>query len=173
MKTKKRNISTQSVKSKLQLTNNQYQINCLILRRKYTIDFRKMDDPDSTFGSIMFAFESGMTSLPTLLQPKKSEVKSDFRCFHLIEFTGDQIKLEENRYESENKVEVISVCMAYHGGPLDHPKVTSKSIGDVVSKWDFCYENMKLSEKDENGSISINISSSQGKTNSGSARISN
>ena len=122
-----------------------------------------MESPDSTFGSIIFAFESGMTSMPTLLQPEKTEVKSDFELVHLIEFTGDQIKQEQLKYQSDQKVEVINICMAYHGGPLDHPKVSSKSIGDVVTKWDLCFEKLKMAEKDENASISIHLSSSQGK----------
>ena len=122
-----------------------------------------MESPDSTFGNIIFAFESGMTSLPTMLQPDKVEVKSEFQLVHLNEFTGDQIKQEEIKYESEGKVEVTNVCMAYHGGPLDHPKITSKSIGDIILKWDFCHEKLKLDEKEENASISIHLSSSQGR----------
>ena len=89
---------------------------------------------------IIFKYESGMAPVPTKIAKKEKETKSDFELMHLIEFTGDQIKLEKAKYQSSKKVEVINVCMAYHGGPLDHPKVTSKSIGDVVAKWDYCYE---------------------------------
>ena len=77
-------------------------------------------------------------------KPKKEKSKgsNEFELIHLIEFSGDQIKLEKAKYQSSKKIEVINVCMAYHGGPLDHPKVTSKSIGDVVTKWDLCYEKL-------------------------------
>ena len=82
-----------------------------------------------------------LTSNTLNKQPVRNET-FEFQMVHLSEFTGDQIKNEENMYIEEKTVEVMSVCSAYHGGPLDHPKVISKSIGEVVLKWDLCYERL-------------------------------
>jgi hypothetical protein len=32
------------------------------------------------------------------------------------------------------------MCAAYHGGPLDYPKSMTRSIGNIVDKWDICFD---------------------------------
>ena len=97
---------------------------------------------------IIFAYESGITSLPARKSTsrRKETLEVQFEFVHLSEFTSDHIKLEETKYKQEKKVLVMPICMAYHGGPLDHPRVTSKSIGEVVQKWDLCHEKLKMED---------------------------
>ena len=35
------------------------------------------------------------------------------------------------------------VCAAYHGGPLDYPKSMTRSVGNIVEKWDICFEKLQ------------------------------
>ena len=35
------------------------------------------------------------------------------------------------------------MCAAFHGGPLDYPKSMTRSIGNVVEKWDICYDKVQ------------------------------
>ena len=34
------------------------------------------------------------------------------------------------------------MCAAYHGGPLDYPKAMTRSVGNIVEKWDICFEKL-------------------------------
>ena len=35
------------------------------------------------------------------------------------------------------------VCAAYHGGPLDYPKSMTRSVGNIVEKWDICFDKLQ------------------------------
>lgn len=99
---------------------------------------------------VVFVLESGVstnpsnsaTSMNNIAAHKKS-VNQDFEIININEFTQDKIKAEQVKYETDKVVEIMRICSAYHGGPLDHPKVTSLSIGEVVQKWDICFEKVK------------------------------
>ena len=36
------------------------------------------------------------------------------------------------------------MCAAYHGGPLDYPKAMTRSVGNIVEKWDICFEKLQV-----------------------------
>ena len=52
----------------------------------------------------------------------------------------------------------MSMCAAFHGGPLDYPKSMTRSIGSVVDKWDICYEKVQavIAKENKDGSILAN-----------------
>lgn len=121
-----------------------------------------MMNNEQTGKRIIFAFESGVQLLPAAkktsrIELMKSEPAQDnFEFVHLSEFTGEQIKAEISKYHIDKKVIVVPICMAYHGGPLDHPKVTSKSIGEVITKWDLCLEKLKAEDAKSIQSVCLN-----------------
>ena len=50
----------------------------------------------------------------------------------------------------------MRTCPSLHGGALDHPKITSMSIGEVIQKWDFCFDKVQseleaAANQNENG----------------------
>ena len=44
----------------------------------------------------------------------------------------------------------MRICPSLHGGALDHPKITSMSIGEVMQKWDFCFEKVQSEATNQN-----------------------
>ena len=56
-----------------------------------------------------------------------AEVETDeekpFELCDLNDFTQEELKAELALYEERCEMKAEPVCMAYHGGPLDYPKV--------------------------------------------------
>ena len=46
-----------------------------------------------------------------------------FEIHHINDFTSEQLKAENLKYEETGSLAVAPICAAYHGGPLDYPKV--------------------------------------------------
>lgn len=74
-------------------------------------------------------------------------VPNTFNVMQLTEFTQSQIKAQAKIFKKDHLIEVLKICPAYHGGPLDYPKVTALCIGQVLYKWDLCFD--QLMEKPE------------------------
>ena len=92
---------------------------------------------------VIFQFESGLTINP-VGQDTKRLTENAFEIVHINEFTLDKIKAEQARYAEDRSIDVLRICPSLHGGALDHPKITSNCIGEVVQKWDFCFDKVKL-----------------------------
>ena len=92
---------------------------------------------------VVFQFESGLTINP-VGQDSKRLTENAFEIVHINEFTLDKIKAEQARYAEDRSIDVLRICPSLHGGALDHPKITSNCIGEVVQKWDFCFDKVKL-----------------------------
>ena len=76
------------------------------------------------------------------LPPLSSDNVNTFNVMQLTEFTQSQIKAQAKIFKKDHLIEVLKICPAYHGGPLDYPKVTSTCIGKVLSKWDLCFDQL-------------------------------
>ena len=74
---------------------------------------------------------------------------SSFNVMQLTEFTQNQIKAQAKIFKKDHVIEVLKICPAYHGGPLDYPKVTALCIGRVISKWDLCFEQLMESTQNQ------------------------
>ena len=106
---------------------------------------------------ITFSIEAGL--VPTLKNDNidtsvEDALKANFNMVHLIEFTGNQIKLQNTKFEADHIIDVMKICPAYHGGPLDYPKVTTYCVGQVIIKWDLCYEKL-LKDLQDNPNPSV------------------
>ena len=75
-----------------------------------------------------------------------AEVEEKFEPVHLNDFSSEQIKAEKLFLEEHEQVPGINVCSAYHGGPLDYPKISSTSLANIAEKWDFCFEKLQESK---------------------------
>ena len=64
--------------------------------------------------------------------------------FLIPDFEGHSIKGEQAHYCEDRSIDVMRICPSLHGGALDHPKITSQCIGEVVQKWDFCFDKVKI-----------------------------
>lgn len=71
------------------------------------------------------------------------EVAVSFSINEINDFTSESVKAEAEVYADTKAVPVHPVCAVYHGGPLDYPKAVSKAIGDVVSKWELCFDQVQ------------------------------
>lgn len=50
-----------------------------------------------------------------------------FEIVHINDFASEAIKAESAKLENGEELESRAICSAYHGGPLDYPKVSSWS----------------------------------------------
>ena len=68
----------------------------------------------------------------------------DFPYNMINDFSQETLKAEKANYDEKKVIPVKGVCSAYHGGPLDYPKAVSKAIGDILTKWQICFEKTQL-----------------------------
>ena len=66
-------------------------------------------------------------------------IPKEFKVNEINDFTTNALKDEEENYNEKKKIPTSKICPAYHGGPLDYPKISSKSIADIVAKWEICF----------------------------------
>lgn len=66
----------------------------------------------------------------------------EFRTVQINDFSQQELKVETQKYEESGLLPATNVCAAYHGGPLDYPKVVPTSVANIVEKWEFCYERL-------------------------------
>ena len=91
----------------------------------------------------------GLTERSILSQSGGAEtleemVLEDFPFNLINDFTQETLKAEQAHYDEKKVIPVKSVCSAFHGGPLDYPKTVSKAIGDVLTKWQICFEKVQI-----------------------------
>ncbi len=87
---------------------------------------------------VTFVLESGVA--PAEIRRESEVLEECFQIVHINDFTQTTVKVEETKFESNGSIETMPICPASHGGLLDYPKVTSKCIGLIVTKWDHCYQ---------------------------------
>ena len=68
----------------------------------------------------------------------------DFPLNMINDFTQETLKAEQAHYDEKKVIPVKGVCSAFHGGPLDYPKAVSKAIGDILGKWQTCFERIQV-----------------------------
>ena len=91
----------------------------------------------------------GLTERSILSQSGGAEtleemIPEDFKFNMVNDFSQETLKAEKQHYDEKKVIPVKAICSAYHGGPLDYPKAVSKAIGDVVSKWIICFEQVQI-----------------------------
>ena len=91
----------------------------------------------------------GLTERSILSQSGGAEtleemVLEDFPLNLINDFTQETLKAEQAHYDEKKVIPVKGVCSAFHGGPLDYPKTVSKAIGDVLTKWQICFEKVQI-----------------------------
>ena len=91
----------------------------------------------------------GLTERSILSQSGGSETLQemaleDFPVNMINDFSQETLKAEKAHYDDKKVIPVKNVCSSFHGGPLDYPKACSKAIGDILSKWQVCFEKAQL-----------------------------
>ena len=60
------------------------------------------------------------------------------RTYNLV-FFKFQLTEEMSNYDAKKTIQVVHICAAYHGGPLDYPKTMSKAVADILKAWNKCF----------------------------------